>query len=487
MTRRLPIKRALLSVSNKCGLIEFAAALASFGIELITTGGTSRYLCDAGLSVTEVSDLTGFPEIMDGRVKTLHPLIHAGILGRRDEHANDASRHTVSWIDLVVVNLYPFAENPSIETIDVGGPTLLRAGAKNNEWVAVASSPNQYPEIINEITSQGGLSDETRQRLAAVAFAHTAGYDLMIAAHFSPIRLRYGENPQQSAHAILLNSALPGILNAKQLQGKTLSYNNILDADAAWSCLQEFSAPTGVIIKHNNPCGIASAQTIEQAYKLAWAVDSLSAFGGIVALNRPCSDALAQQLSEVFLEVIIAPEFTPGALEIFKQKNNLRLLTLPWQTEPGPMTEVRSIQGGLLLQDRDNTSLSSHDMKIVTHIAPTEAQLQAMLFSWKVVKHLKSNAIVISDEQKILSAGIGQTSRLASVEIALSKLVTPPTNAVLASDAFFPFRDSIDHIAKAGIKAIIQPGGSIKDEEVIAACNEHGITMVFTGVRCFKH
>jgi phosphoribosylaminoimidazolecarboxamide formyltransferase/IMP cyclohydrolase len=514
-TTSTPVKRALISVSNKAGVIEFARRLVKLNIEIISSGGTSKALREANISVRDVSEITEFPEMMDGRVKTLHPRIHGGILGLRDEHALVAKQHQIGWIDLVIVNLYPFAEtiqNPSatfddaVENIDIGGPTLIRAAAKNMGWVGVVVDPVDYDKIATELESAQTLSLKTRETLAAKAFGHTAEYDAMIYHYLTKnisatgatypekltinldkqADLRYGENPHQTACAYRFAEKQTGILSARQHQGKQLSYNNIADADAACACLREFTQPTCVIVKHANPCGVASDEKIEQAFQRAFYADAMSAFGGVVALNRLCDTPIAEALAKIFVEVVIAPGFTPDALRILSAKPNLRVLELNALQEISQY-EYKSIEGGLLVQDKDTHQLSPEEFKIVTTTQPTPAAKDAMLFAWRVLKHIKSNAILLATHDTTVGVGAGQVSRIDSVETALRKAGPNVAGTVLASDAFFPFRDSIDRIANTGIRAIIQPGGSVKDEEVINACNEHGIAMVFTGKRCFKH
>lgn len=511
-----PVKRALISVSNKDGIIEFARTLIKLEIEIISSGGTSKVLREAKIKVRDVSEVTNFPEMMDGRVKTLHPKIHGGILGLRDEHALVAKEHQIDWIDLVIVNLYPFAEtikktsstfDDAVENIDIGGPTLIRAAAKNMGWVGVIVDPSDYDAIASELETQKSLSLTTRQQLAAKAFTHTANYDSLISTYLSnslttdktaypdhltihlekQAELRYGENPHQTACAYRFHNNKSGILAAKQHQGKQLSYNNIADADAAIACLREFTAPTCVIVKHANPCGVASDEKIEAAFQRAFYADAMSAFGGIVALNRTCDTNIAEALAKIFVEVVIAPTFTPEALQILSAKPNLRVLELDFQKQTPAKHEYKSIEGGFLVQDKDDHKLTVEEFKVVTTRQPTQDEIEAMHFAWRVLKHIKSNAILLTNKNTTIGVGAGQVSRIDSVETAIRKAAQNIVGSVLASDAFFPFRDSIDRIAKTGIHAVIQPGGSIKDEEVINACNEHGIAMVFTGKRCFKH
>lgn len=510
----LPLKRALLSVSDKTGLIDFARGLQALGVELISTGGTSEALTVAGIAHRSVESLTEVPALFGGRVKTLHPKVHGGILGRRDQDEAEAKAHGIGWIDLVVVNLYPFSESITqldlpwaevVEQIDIGGPTLIRAAAKNFAWVGVLVNPMDYEAVLAECREHGGLSQPTRCRLAEAAFELTATYDAHIHAYFAarikPSRtvpavrlalplekhseLRYGENPHQQAVAYRFPHHAEGVLNAIQHQGKPLSYNNFLDAEAASSCVSEFESPACVIVKHANPCGVALGSSIEAAYARALAADPVSAFGGIIALNRPCSADLAQTIATLFIEVVIAPSFTPEALAVFASKPNLRCLSLPMN--PLPHWEWKAITGGLLLQERDLQSVAVDALTSVTTRQPTQAEWQDLKFAWQVVKHVKSNGILIAKAGKTIGIGAGQVSRIDAVKLALQKAGDACPGSVLASDAFFPFRDGIDHLAGSGITAIIQPGGSVRDEEVLAACEAHGIAMVLTGQRCFRH
>ena len=501
--------RALLSVSDKSGIVEFATGLQALGVDLLSTGGTAKCLREAGLDVTEVSDFTGFPEMMDGRVKTLHPKIFAGILGKRDEHAAVAVEHDIEWVDIVVCNLYPFAQtirqpdvtfDRAIENIDIGGPSMVRACAKNMAWATIVVDHQDYDVLLAELNEQQGTTLATRKRLAAKAFSHTALYDSLISNYLEespfipektlgfnkPLELRYGENPHQIACAYRDPMMQTGILQATIRQGKPLSYNNLLDADAALSCVAEFSNPTCVVVKHANPCGVATAETIEAAFERAWDADSKSAFGSIIALNEPCNEAVAQLLSKRFVEVVIAPGFTKEALALLAPKPNMRLLDV-CQIPAIEGIQVRSIVGGVIMQSRDDVNIDVDALECVTKKTPTKEALEAMGFAWRVTKHIKSNGILVAGDKVTLGVGAGQVSRIDAVDLAILKAPEDLSGAVLASDAFFPFRDSIDTIAKAGIRAIIQPGGSKRDDEVIAACDEHGIAMVFTGSRCFKH
>jgi phosphoribosylaminoimidazolecarboxamide formyltransferase/IMP cyclohydrolase len=522
------IRRALLSVSDKTGLTHFAAVLHSLGVDLISTGGTARALHRAGIPVRDVAEVTGFPEILDGRVKTLHPRIHGGILAvrRAGEHHRQVSDQGIPLIDLVVVNLYPFEAtvnrsrvtvNEALENIDIGGPTMIRAAAKNFPDVAVVVDPADYPAIAAELTaSEGTLSLATRFRLAQKAFAHTAAYDSLIADFFAnrlqveqqqialvtgepmPRRLtltltekqplRYGENPHQPAALYTVKGDEPGVAAARQLQGKELSFNNFLDLDAAWNLVSEFSDTACVIIKHTNPCGVARAETVVEAFRQALAVDPVSAFGGIIGVNRPVDGDAAQAMSELFLEAIIAPGYDPDALSIFSKKKNLRVMeSSPSSSTDMARYDLKRIRGGILLQMRDEITLGPDRLTVVTRRAPSEEEYRALLFAWTICKHVKSNAIVYARTNQLVAVGAGQMSRVDSVKLGAMKALLPLEGTVLASDAFFPFRDGIDEAARHGVRAVIQPGGSIRDAEVIAAADEHGVAMVFTGVRHFKH
>lgn len=517
------IKRALISVTDKSGIVEFTQKLSSFGVEILSTGGTAAQLRKSGLKVKDVSEYTGFPEMMDGRLKTLHPKIHGGLLALRDnpEHMKAVKEHGIDLIDMVVINLYRFEETAAkegctlehaVENIDIGGPTMLRAAAKNYRFVSVVTDPADYTVILEEMAkTKGKISEETNFRLAVKVFQTTARYDGAISnylgaltpeggkkefpetftAQFSLAQsLRYGENPHQKAAFYRENDpTLAAISNAKQLQGKELSYNNIMDSDAAWLAVSDFQIPAAVIIKHANPCGAAtSSGSLMEAYKKALATDPVSAFGGIVAFNRPVDKATAEELAKIFLEVILAPAFDVDARAILESKKNVRLLEIP--TAKGKFTfgfDFRRVAGGLLLQERDNIPFDIRQAKVVTKRKPTEEEYQALDFAWRMVKHVKSNAIVYTTKDQLVGVGAGQTSRVDSVKIAKMKAVLPTKGCVLGSDAFFPFRDGVDIAAEAGITAIIQPGGSVRDEEAIQAADEHGIAMIFTGVRHFKH
>ncbi|MEW6693066.1 MAG: bifunctional phosphoribosylaminoimidazolecarboxamide formyltransferase/IMP cyclohydrolase [Pseudomonadota bacterium] len=528
------IGRALLSVSDKTGLLDFARFLASRGVELLSTGGTAKMLREAGLKVKDVSEYTGFPEMMDGRVKTLHPKVHGGILGRRGVDDAVMAEHGIQPIDLVVVNLYPFAEatakpdcsyEDAVENIDIGGPTMVRAAAKNHADVTIVVNPADYARVQAEINAQGGVSATTRLDLAVRAFEHTAAYDGMIANYFgrrvpahscAPVAeaswekpadfprtfniqvekfmdLRYGENPhQRAAFYVEPNAPAGSIARATQFQGKELSYNNIADTDAALECVKQFDAPACVIVKHANPCGVAVAEDILAAYDRAYQTDTESAFGGIIAFNRPLDAATARAIVErQFVEVIIAPEVTPEALQVTAAKKNVRVLACGlWGEDDKGRLDYKRVAGGLLVQDLDQGMISAADLKVVSQRVPTEAELRDMLFAWKVAKYVKSNAIIYAKDDATIGIGAGQMSRVNSARIAAIKAEhagLEVKGAVMASDAFFPFRDGIDSAAAAGITAVIHPGGSMRDEEVIAAANEHGMAMVFTGMRHFRH
>jgi len=513
-----PLARALLSVSDKTGLIEFARFLASLGVELLSTGGTAKALRDAGIAVREVSDHTGFPEMLDGRVKTLHPKIHGGLLGRRSvaSHAEAMDAHGIAPIDLVVINLYPFEATVAkggnydecVENIDIGGPAMVRSSAKNHESVTVIVDPGDYACVQAEITQHKGTTLALRKTLAAKAFARTAAYDAAISTWFAGMLgdpfagrvtiggerrqlLRYGENPHQKAAFYTSHHAAPGIATARQVQGKELSYNNINDTDAAFELVSEFSDPAIAIIKHANPCGVAIGANITEAFTKALACDPVSAYGGIIAMNRALDLATVQALGTLFAEVIIAPDADKDAMELLAKKKNLRLLLtggMPDSRRAGLIT--KAVSGGFLLQDRDSARISAKDVKSVANRAPTEAELRDMIFAFTVAKHVKSNAIVIARDQATVGIGAGQMSRVDSVRIACWKAEEaklPTKGAVLASDAFFPFDDNVHNAAKAGIAALIHPGGSIRDEEVIKAANEHNMAMVLTGIRHFRH
>jgi phosphoribosylaminoimidazolecarboxamide formyltransferase / IMP cyclohydrolase len=548
MTENLrPIRRALISVSDKTDIVDFARELTSFNVEIISTGGTAKALREAGISVRDVSDITGFPEMMDGRVKTLHPRVHGGLLAIRDndEHVAAMKEHGIEPIDLVVVNLYPFAETirrqgvtheEAVEQIDIGGPAMIRSAAKNARDVAVVVLPRSYENIIYEMKSRGGaLSLATRKRLAHEAFQQTALYDMLVSSYLAsqgqtppspgtggitmmaggssvpgniaeefsieefsgrlPDRkswtinklasLRYGENPHQTA-ALYQMAMRGGVANAEVLAGKEMSFNNYVDADAAWALVNDFEQTACAIIKHTNPAGVGLGQTPGEAYTKALATDPVSAFGGIVAFNQTVDDDAAQEVIKIFTEVVIAPDYAAPALEILKTKKNLRVLRVA-QDKGKKKLEFRQISGGMLVQTADDHQLDPATLKVVTTRAPSDEEMRALLFAWIVCKHTKSNAIVYARADQTVGVGAGQMSRVDSVKIGAMRAQLPVAGSVLASDAFFPFRDGIDEAARHGITAVIQPGGSVRDEEVIAAANEHGLAMVFTGVRHFKH
>jgi phosphoribosylaminoimidazolecarboxamide formyltransferase/IMP cyclohydrolase len=542
------IRRALLSVSDKTGLIEFAHALRRFNVELLSTGGTAKALREAGIEVRDVSEVTGFPEMLDGRVKTLHPRIHGGLLAVRDnrEHMNALGEHGIEPIDLVVINLYPFEQTiaregvtlaEAIEQIDIGGPAMVRSAAKNYTDVAVVTSPEMYEQVLREMEEhRGALTLKTRAHFAAQAFGNTTRYDAAIWSYLQregftgetrltphgdnsgsigsgaggypdvPVRsledvqdppdfaqwtlrktadLRYGENPHQAA-AIYATGARAGVGAAEILSGKEMSYNNFVDADAAWQLVCDFDETACAIIKHTNPAGVGAGATVEESYRLALATDPLSAFGGVVAFNRPVDEAAARALTEIFTEVLIAPDFDAGALEVLRAKKNLRVLRAGAPHTTGGL-EYKQITGAMLVQTRDTHRLTRADLKVMTRRAPSDAEIEALLFAWTVCKHTKSNAIVYARAGQTVGVGAGQMSRVDSVRIGASRAQLPVAGSVLASDAFFPFRDGVDEAARHGITALIQPGGSVRDEEVIAAADEHNLAMVFTGIRHFKH
>lgn len=511
----MKIKKALVSVSDKSGLVEFAKGLKKHGVTIISTGGTAKTLSEAGIEVLKVSEVTGFPEILDGRVKTLHPKIHGGLLARREEpaHMGQLAEHEIEPIDMVVVNLYPFQETiqkpgvtfeEAIENIDIGGPSMIRSAAKNMAAVAVVVNPARYGEILTEMDKNDGVvANETRRDLAREAFRLTADYDEAIYEFleedhdFPPLLklvfekvsdLRYGENPHQRAAYYRDELAGPGALVfAQPLHGQSLSFNNILDFDAAWKLVNEFDRPSAAVIKHNNPAGVCVAENAGEAFKRAFGADSLSGFGGVVAINRPVEADLAKSLVEPFLEGIIAPGFDEQALEILTAKKNLRLLAMPEAEYVAEVRDIKRVQGGILIQEADTQTESLDDMKVVTTIMPTEDDWRDLIFAWRVAKHVKSNAIVLASEMTTVGIGAGQMSRVDATSLAVKKAGDDVEGTVLASDAFFPFPDAVLTAAAAGIRAIIQPGGSIRDAEVIAAANKHKIAMVFTGARHFRH
>jgi phosphoribosylaminoimidazolecarboxamide formyltransferase / IMP cyclohydrolase len=546
------IKQALISVSDKTGIVEFAKELNQLGVKIISTGGTAKTLTDNGIPNTEISDYTGFPEMMDGRVKTLHPKIHGGILGLRDEHLEVATEHGIDWIDLVVCNLYPFQKTASkpdvkleelIENIDIGGPSMLRSCAKNYQYSTVIVDPLDYVKVIEELQT-GGVDFETRQELAIKAIGHTAQYDTFIhkflsefigkdtaaenfysrgqadvnadqdiaqislqsessifPKHFNSTftkdkDLRYGENPNQMASIYKTDGRSSPVLDAKIHQGIELSYNNILDIAAGFEIISDFSEPSCVVIKHTNPCGIATDQDISKAFQKAYSADSMSAFGGIIAINRQCTVTIAESIAKVFAEIIVAPSYSVEALEILSKKKKLRVLEIPEinlknvdkaQTSTAQTLDFKIIEGGYLVQQKNIFNLRIEDLECKTKSVASIEDLETAVFGWSALKHVKSNAIMLVKDNVSVGIGMGQVSRVDAVNLALNKAGDKAVGSVLLSDAFFPFRDSIDLVAKYGIKTIIQPGGSMKDQEVIDACNELGIAMYFTGSRCFKH
>ncbi len=509
-------RRALLSVSDKKGIIEFAKELRSLGFELISTGGTKRVLEQAGLQVISISEITGFPEIMDGRLKTLHPNIFGGLLGIRDnnEHMEQLKKHGISLIDLVVVNLYPFKETISkpdvtweeaIENIDIGGPSMLRAAAKNYQDVAVIVDPDDYSAVLEELTVNNEVGIEVKKKLAAKVFRHTAAYDSYIAQYVTEQveesfpdkltltyekvqNLRYGENPHQKASFYKQDLIKQGLPLAKQLHGKELSYNNIQDTNAAWQIVKEYKEqPVVVAVKHMNPCGIAVGKTLFEAFNKAYDADPISIFGGIVATNQEIDEETAIQLKEIFLEVIIAPKFLDKAIDILSEKKNIRLLELASENEYNGLVKTTSVLGGLLIQNEDEKELIDEELKVVTMRQPTNDELEQLKFAWKAVKHVKSNAIVLAKDNQTIGIGAGQMNRVGAAKIAIEQAGIKSNGAVLASDAFFPMNDTVLEAAKAGITAIIQTGGSIRDEDSILEADKHGIAMVFTGIRHFKH
>lgn len=516
----IKVKRALISVSDKTGIVEFAKTLHELGVEIISTGGTAKMIKNSGIPVIEVSVYTGFPEMLDGRVKTLHPKIHGGLLALRDnpEHLKQLREHQIGLIDMVVINLYPFEKviqkkdvklEEAIENIDIGGPSMLRSAAKNFRSVAVVCNPARYKDIMQELKNNNGIiSDSVLVNLAVEVFNLTSRYDSVIYSflsnkltpkeltkfpkdlilRFSKLQeLRYGENPHQAAAFYSDLDGSLGLAGAKQLHGKELSFNNILDLNAAVEIAKEFDAPAAVVIKHNNPCGVAQNKTLAKAYKEAWACDEVSAFGGIVGLNREVDEETAKVIAKSgFLECIIAPGFHPIALEILKSKKNVRIMEMPSAVE-GKDFDLKKISGGLLVQEQDAKMVTEKDLRVVTKKKPTAKQLKSLLFAWKVAKHVKSNAIVLVKDTQTVGIGPGQTSRVESVIIASRKAGKKARGSLLASDAFFPKADGIQMAAKAGVAGIIQPGGSISDEEIIKACDKYKIAMVTTGVRHFKH
>jgi len=515
------IQRALISLSDKTGIVELARELNNFGVEILSTGGTAKLLRENNITVTEVSAYTGFPEMLDGRVKTLHPKIHGGLLALRKnpEHVRTLNEHQIGMIDMVVVNLYPFSETTRkpgvtieevIENIDIGGPAMLRSAAKNHQSVAVICNPGRYPQVISELRqNKGCLSEGLLRELGIEVYGHTSRYDAAIYQYLSEYfktakntekfpqelkltfekiqELRYGENPHQEAAFYKEKGKSKGLVNLKQLQGKELSFNNILDLNSAWELVKEFSNPAAVIVKHNNPCGVAEDKELDKAYLSAWKCDKLSAFGGIVALNRKMDLKTAKIVAKSgFLECIIAPGFDKDAVLLFKDKKNLRLLELP-DIDPIDEPEFKRVSGGALLQSKDLLTLNPGNLKVVTKKKPSKSELASLIFGWKVAKHVKSNAIIFTKGTKTVGIGAGQMSRVDSVMIAKNKSGALSKGCCLASDAFFPKADAITWAHKAGAKAIIQPGGSIADQEIIAACDKYKIAMVTTGIRHFRH
>ncbi len=518
MSQPQPVRRALLSVSDKTGIVAFAQALHELDVEILSTGGTARLLREQGLPVLEVSDHTGFPEMMDGRVKTLHPKIHGGLLGRRGIDDAVMSGHGIPPIDLLAVNLYPFESTvakpdcdlaTAIENIDIGGPAMLRAAAKNHAAVTVVVDGADYPQVLAELREQGGVSDATRFALAVKTFEHTARYDGAIANYLGAVpdggfpqtlslqfrkaqTMRYGENPhQQAAFYVEARPREAAVATARQLQGKALSYNNVADTDAALECVKSFTAPACVIVKHANPCGVAIGVDLLEAYERAYRTDPTSAFGGIIAFNRELDADTARTLVErQFVEVIIAPTIAPEALAVTAAKKNIRVLVCGSWAEPTPGWDYKRVNGGLLVQDRDLGAIGAADLQVVSRRPPTDQERQDLLFAWNVAKFVKSNAIVYARGQMTIGVGAGQMSRVYSARIAAIKAADEGLEvqgSVMASDAFFPFRDGIDSAAEVGITAVIQPGGSLRDNEVIAAADQHGMAMVFTGMRHFRH
>lgn len=492
------MKNAILSVSDKTNIEDFASKLIENDYKVFSTGGTKKALENAGIEVYSVSELTNFPEIMDGRVKTLHPGVHGGILANRSipEHLTALKEQDIDLIDLVVVNLYPFketvkkedvTEDEAIENIDIGGPTMLRAAAKNFKFVTTVVDPSDYNEVIERIASDK-LDEDYRKSLMVKVFKHTNDYDNAIVEFFgnSSETLRYGENPQQNATFVKTSNEPNTLAGAKQLHGKALSFNNIKDADATLSLIKKFEQPAAVAVKHMNPCGVGVGATIEEAYDYAYEADSQSIFGGIVALNRAVTKELAEKLHSIFLEVIIAPSYDEDALEVLTAKKNIRLLEID-MTETQDEQEFVSVSGGYLVQDKDNATLTREEMKVVTDVEPTEAQWKALELGWKVVRSVKSNAIVLANDHQTVGVGAGQMNRVGSAKIAIDRSIEMNENVALASDGFFPMGDTVETAAKAGIKTIIQPGGSIKDQDSIDMANKYGISMVFTGMRHFKH
>ena len=515
------VSRALLSVSDKTGVVEFAAGLAELGVEILSTGGTAKLLRESGLKVRDVSDLTGFPEMLDGRVKTLHPKVHGGILAIRSnpQHQRQVAEHHLEFIDLVAVNLYPFEKTAAkpgvtleelIENIDIGGPSMIRSAAKNFHDVAVVVDAQDFSPVLTELrANQGSISRETRARLARKAFATTAAYDGAISTtlqrwanggslperlhlnYRKKMDLRYGENPHQRA-ALYVDPAAGGrgLASARQLQGKELSFNNLVDLEASWRLVKEFDEPTTVIVKHTNPCGVGSAATLRESYQRALDVDPVSAFGSVIALNRPLDAETAEALSKLFVEALVAPGYEPAALERLGEKKNLRLLDMGTASDDEEGLQLKVVGGGLLVQSPDTLGARAQDWKCVTQRQPTESEMRGLIFAWRVVKHVKSNAIVYAREGVLVGVGAGQMSRVDSVRLGAAKareLNHPLEGTVVASDAFFPFPDGVEEAARAGATAVVQPGGSVRDQDVIETANRLGLAMMFTGARHFRH
>jgi len=509
-------KRALVSVSDKRGLVQFAKGLTDLGFEIVSTGGTARTLKEAGVAVTSASDVTGFPEILEGRVKTLHPNIHAGILAKGEQkHLEQLDRLGIKPFNLVVVNLYPFGATvakpgvtleEAIENIDIGGPSMVRAAAKNYERVAVVVNPDRYEEVIVQLQQKGEIDRQSRLEMALEAFTHTAGYDMAISRYLNRVvdpdgfpsswfvggekvqELRYGENPHQKAAFYRGYGNTGGTLAAaRQLHGKELSYNNLVDLQAAWSVVAEFEQPAATVIKHTNPCGTALGFDILEAYTRAYAADPISAFGGIIGLNRPVDKKTAQEISKTFMEAVIAPSYSSEALAILETKKNVRLLAMGDSPKKEQEYWIEPVSGGFLVQEWDDVRVTEKDLQIVSQKQPDTKMLEELLFAWKVVKHVKSNAIVVTKNKQTLGVGAGQMNRVGAARIALEQADKEARGAVMASDAFFPFSDTVELAAQRGIKAVIQPGGSIRDEDTIKKADEYGLVMVFTGIRHFKH
>ncbi|HPR64807.1 MAG TPA: bifunctional phosphoribosylaminoimidazolecarboxamide formyltransferase/IMP cyclohydrolase [Thermoanaerobaculia bacterium] len=510
----IKIKRALISTYDKTGLTDVATFLAGKGVEIVSTGGTSAFLEKVGIRHKKVEELTGFPEILGGRVKTLHPIVHAGILADQnsEDHMEQLSKLGIEPFQLVIVNLYPFrevirrgcTEDEAIENIDIGGPTMVRAAAKNHRSVCVVMDPADYHVLTKTIEEHGGIPAEFSRQMALRTFSRTAMYDATIVESFSRMwdgetfpehivcnlrrvgTLRYGENSHQESALYKLGNLEAGLTDLRKIQGKELSFNNILDMDSAWRCVSDFIQPAAVVVKHTNPCGMGRGETLLEAFERAWSTDPKSAFGGVIALNRSCTPELAEKICANFVEVVVAPDFSEPALEIFSKKKNLRLVAMPALTVMESF-DLKRVWGGFLLQTWDQGDPNTTEWKVVTRRKPSAEEEEALAFNWKVIRHVKSNAIIFGTANQTVGIGAGQMSRVDAVELAVKKAELPLQGTVVASDAFFPFRDNVDAIAASGATGIIQPGGSIRDEEVIAAADEHNLTMIFTGVRHFKH